>query len=341
MNLRTNFATDMDFFDPFLDLKNFINTLQININSDNTNSQNSEIFKILNFFASKNTMKLREEFQMKLNSIQAFISEIFLTDYDEYQKFLEILSTIKLLHAENLADMNSDNIFLEQIFTEFYQKFHELSILKPSKNLPEPKISSFFPYNEIAYLFTLGNQENIKNSNFRCYSYSSQYYENLNTDKYLEKQEESLKQVNKENLNDLNFNKPQTSHHKNSRSNSTHLSHTEEDIMTNPKQPEKANFFQEDERKSNSSKKFDFPEKVIQIASQIYPKNSIGIYSWEQRLSLILKFKLKKMKRIQKRPVIKKYLGRSNIASKKLRVNGRFIKDPEKKKQMFRIENWI
>lgn len=79
---------------------------------------------------------------------------------------------------------------------------------------------------------------------------------------------------------------------------------------------------------------------VFHIACNIYPsRNNIGKYSWQDRIKKILKFKLKRINSKKKKPVLRKYIGRSKVASMKLRIKGRFVKNiTPPKKRFFKIE---
>ena len=82
-------------------------------------------------------------------------------------------------------------------------------------------------------------------------------------------------------------------------------------------------------------------ESQFKIACEIYPKISIGSYSWDKRIKKILKFKLKKLKQRKIKPIMTKYIGRSKIASTKIRIRGRFVKKAieNKEKIVFKISH--
>lgn len=84
-------------------------------------------------------------------------------------------------------------------------------------------------------------------------------------------------------------------------------------------------------------------KKIMKIIEELYPKRSIGFFSWEKRVNMILKFKLKKFNKRNSRPILTKYSGRSKVASRKLRFKGRFIKNPIEnlKKNIFNIKKVI
>lgn len=54
--------------------------------------------------------------------------------------------------------------------------------------------------------------------------------------------------------------------------------------------------------------------------------NYIGIYSSSERKKLLEKYKLKRMRRLQKKIV--RYQVRKNLAANRIRIKGRFIKQP-------------
>jgi len=77
----------------------------------------------------------------------------------------------------------------------------------------------------------------------------------------------------------------------------------------------------------------------FKLACEIYPKKNIGRYNWEERIKFILKFKLKKLIRNKTRKISKKFEGRSIVASKKIRIKGKFVKNPNKVKNLFKTQH--
>jgi hypothetical protein len=69
----------------------------------------------------------------------------------------------------------------------------------------------------------------------------------------------------------------------------------------------------------------DKSEEIINMFKDIY-KNNIGKYHWKIRALKIIRYKLKLINRLKKIPIIKKFSGRSKVASMKPRLHGRFIK---------------
>ena len=58
---------------------------------------------------------------------------------------------------------------------------------------------------------------------------------------------------------------------------------------------------------------------------RVFP-DKIGAYSLDMRSKKILKYKSKIQKRRLQCPISKKFNGRSQVASSKVRVNGKFVK---------------
>ena len=67
-------------------------------------------------------------------------------------------------------------------------------------------------------------------------------------------------------------------------------------------------------------------EDIIDLFKDIYCHKKIGKYHWRIRAMKILKYKMKLMIRFKNYPIIKKFSGRSKVASLKPRHHGRFVK---------------
>ncbi len=67
-------------------------------------------------------------------------------------------------------------------------------------------------------------------------------------------------------------------------------------------------------------------EDIIDLFKDIYCHKKIGKYHWRIRAMKILKYKMKLMIRFKNYPIIKKFSGRSKVASLKPRAHGRFVK---------------
>jgi hypothetical protein len=75
----------------------------------------------------------------------------------------------------------------------------------------------------------------------------------------------------------------------------------------------------------NTESTEDKCDEIIYMFKDIY-KNNIGKYHWKIRALKIIRYKLKLINRMKKIPIIKKFSGRSKVASMKPRLHGRFIK---------------
>ena len=75
----------------------------------------------------------------------------------------------------------------------------------------------------------------------------------------------------------------------------------------------------------NTESTEDKSDEIIYMLKDIY-KNNIGKYHWKIRALKIIRYKLKLINRMKKIPIIKKFSGRSKVASMKPRLHGRFIK---------------
>ena len=75
----------------------------------------------------------------------------------------------------------------------------------------------------------------------------------------------------------------------------------------------------------NTESTEDKSDEIISMFKDIY-KNNIGKYHWKIRALKIIRYKLKLINRMKKIPIIKKFSGRSKVASMKPRLHGRFIK---------------
>ena len=75
----------------------------------------------------------------------------------------------------------------------------------------------------------------------------------------------------------------------------------------------------------NTESTEDKSDEIIYMFKDIY-KNNIGKYHWKIRALKIIRYKLKLINRMKKIPIIKKFSGRSKVASMKPRLHGRFIK---------------
>ena len=75
----------------------------------------------------------------------------------------------------------------------------------------------------------------------------------------------------------------------------------------------------------NTESTEDKCDEIIYMFQGIY-KNTIGKYHWKIRALKIIRYKLKLINRMKKIPIIKKFSGRSKVASMKPRLHGRFIK---------------
>ena len=67
-------------------------------------------------------------------------------------------------------------------------------------------------------------------------------------------------------------------------------------------------------------------EDIIDLFKDIYCHKKIGKYHWRIRAMKIIKYKMKLMIRFKNYPIIKKFSGRSKVASLKPRAHGRFVK---------------
>ena len=67
-------------------------------------------------------------------------------------------------------------------------------------------------------------------------------------------------------------------------------------------------------------------EDIVESFKEIYCHKKIGKYHWKIRALKIIRYKLKLINRMKKIPIIKKFSGRSKVASMKPRLHGRFIK---------------
>lgn len=65
---------------------------------------------------------------------------------------------------------------------------------------------------------------------------------------------------------------------------------------------------------------------MLQKYSDQSKGKKIGLYTLEERMEKIIKFKLKQYKHREKFPTIRKFSGRSNVAKFKNRFKGKFIK---------------
>ena len=67
-------------------------------------------------------------------------------------------------------------------------------------------------------------------------------------------------------------------------------------------------------------------EDIIDLFKDIYCHKKIGKYHWRIRAMKIIKYKMKLIMRFKNYPIIKKFSGRSKVASLKPRAHGRFVK---------------
>ena len=67
-------------------------------------------------------------------------------------------------------------------------------------------------------------------------------------------------------------------------------------------------------------------EDIVDLFKDIYCHKKIGKYHWRIRAMKIIKYKMKLMIRFKNYPIIKKFSGRSKVASLKPRAHGRFVK---------------
>lgn len=65
---------------------------------------------------------------------------------------------------------------------------------------------------------------------------------------------------------------------------------------------------------------------VVDLFKDHFPLRQIGKYDWKNRLTKIVKYKLKKIRKMANKPIVSKYVGRSKVATVKARYRGRFIK---------------
>ena len=67
-------------------------------------------------------------------------------------------------------------------------------------------------------------------------------------------------------------------------------------------------------------------EDIIDLFKDIYCHKKIGKYHWRIRAMKIIKYKMKLIICFKNYPIIKKFSGRSKVASLKPRAHGRFVK---------------
>ena len=67
-------------------------------------------------------------------------------------------------------------------------------------------------------------------------------------------------------------------------------------------------------------------EDIIDLFKDIYCHKKIGKYHWRIRAMKIIKYKMELIMRFKNYPIIKKFSGRSKVASLKPRAHGRFVK---------------
>ena len=67
-------------------------------------------------------------------------------------------------------------------------------------------------------------------------------------------------------------------------------------------------------------------EDIIDLFKDIYCHKKICKYHWRIRAMKIIKYKMKLIMRFKNYPIIKKFSGRSKVASLKPRAHGRFVK---------------
>ena len=70
----------------------------------------------------------------------------------------------------------------------------------------------------------------------------------------------------------------------------------------------------------------DKSEDLLEPFKDFYERKKIGKYHWRIRAMKIIKYKMKLMIRFKNYPIIKKFSGRSKVASLKPRAHGRFVK---------------
>jgi hypothetical protein len=92
------------------------------------------------------------------------------------------------------------------------------------------------------------------------------------------------------------------------------------------KQKEKLKNENSNSQNSESISTEDKSEDILDSFKEIFGEKKIGKYHWKIRAMKIIKYKVKQIIRQGKVPIMKKYSGRSKVASQKPRFHGRFVK---------------
>lgn len=311
------------------DFKNNLNILQ-------TNYVNLQILE-----------REREKIQIQLQSHKAFLWRQlpFVKSNSEKAAFLDLMQNLNSLEIENwknIGDWSMIRRSLEETFlnlqSNFYAKLDANLILIPKIDQFDLNLATAANSSEASN--GLGSQFNLLVDNFPNLIKT---YPSLNTiNSYLTPTTYGVEKAFSLDGNMLNSNSTQTSNR----------SIQEEETSKTPNQERKSsNITSITEKNKFKKEKKEIPkataaqeknplfQKQFDIACQIYPKKTIGSKTWEERIKYILKFKLKKIERNRKRKISKKFEGRSKEAIKKLRFKGRFVKDLNKKKNVFKIKS--
>lgn len=297
------------------------NSQEIKIYSEFQNNLN---FLQANYVQSQVLAREREKVQMQLQTFKTFIwSNIAnVKNYEEKAIMMNLIQKLNLLEQDTYGNIIDWNVYKQNFEMKYLQLLSSFQI----------KSSTDFICSRNNYI--TNNSLTLPDNKPDVAYYP--YLEKFNSISPINSDKENLSKLNNELLKPL-----EKANLVNSNSTQTSNSGSEDEltVKTNLKQTRKANFLS-NKRQNVKSEDLKNPllQKQFELACQIYPKKSIGNKTWEERIKLILKFKLKKIERSQKRKISKKFIGRSKEATKKLRFKGRFVKDLNKKRNVFKIK---
>ncbi len=315
----------------------------------------NSIFSIMNGLNSlqKSHMNLeilnneREKLNLNYNIAKNFISNKYFQSNTFQEKHL--LSNF-LLHIENSVKENSQNIqecklLQEGIQSRFFQIQKEL--IEKNQNLTKIYLSNssdkifseFLNLSSDNCYLSLKIKQNLENSYLNDNLFNSFFsQENTKFNSTQNSIQSWITSPSESNNKMVNINSMEASDYNDEVKNSSNGINARKTISDDQDLQQKNNHNLKKSKKINliSNKELLF-QKQFELACEIYPKKNIGKLNWEERIKLILKFKLKKFFRNEKRKICKRFEGRSKVASKKLRIKGRFVKDTSKKKSIFHI----
>jgi hypothetical protein len=274
--------------------------------------------------------KEREKIQLHLQSLKAFLWNQIASveNIEEKAAYLDLIQKLSFFENQNCNNIAEWNMLRQNYEMKFFQ------------------LQSNFFGNLNANLVLISNNSLLP----VCFNFSANSAEALSQNNLVPEFNLQKENINISNTSFINCSAPKILASNKTNiicSNSTQTSNGSEAQETSKSSCIQASKFSYTRGSSSNKKQISKGKEAInhlftkqfELACEIYPKKTIGSKSWEDRIKFILKFKLKKMERIHKRKISKKFLGRSKEAIKKLRLKGRFVKDLNRKKNVFKIKN--